>query len=106
MNELEDSRRDAKVGSFLQAVTFDLTHTLIHSLRLAEIYRRVLSRHGIEVDEGRLRPEMGWVWKELSCRADPRRDRFTAHPRGPWGWWRFTRWPLLRRFTRARKDGG
>jgi REG-2-like HAD superfamily hydrolase len=27
------------------------------------------------------------VWRELACAAEPARDRFTAHPDGPRGWW-------------------
>jgi len=28
------------------------------------------------------------VWQELSCSADPGRDRFRSHPDGEAGWWR------------------
>ena len=33
----------------IQAVTFDVTHTLIHSPRLGEIYAEILGRHGVEI---------------------------------------------------------
>lgn len=75
----------------IAAVTFDVTGTLIHCPRLAEIYQAVLVRHGL-LDTGaaarraleRTIPE---VWVELSCRSDPRRDRFHAHPHGARGFW-------------------
>jgi putative hydrolase of the HAD superfamily len=72
----------------IQAVTFDVTHTLIHSPHLGKIYAEVLGRHGIEVepsDAGRL---VRLVWQEMACLADPGHDRFTAHPGGPAGWWK------------------
>jgi putative hydrolase of the HAD superfamily len=72
----------------IHAVTFDVTHTLIHCPRLGEIYAEVLGRHGIEVspeEAGRL---VRMVWQELACVADPARDRFTSHPEGPAGWWK------------------
>jgi putative hydrolase of the HAD superfamily len=72
----------------IRALTFDVTGTLIHSPRLGSLYADVLGRHGIEVDPkeaGRLVRE---VWQELACLAEPGRDRFTAHPDGPRGWWK------------------
>lgn len=72
----------------LRAVTFDVTHTLIHCPRLGEIYAEVLGRHGVRVapdEAGRL---VRLVWQELACVADPARDRFTSHPEGPAGWWK------------------
>jgi putative hydrolase of the HAD superfamily len=72
----------------IRALTFDVTGTLIHSPRLGSLYAEVLGRHGIEVDPkeaGRLVRE---VWQELACLAEPGRDRFTAHPDGPRGWWK------------------
>jgi putative hydrolase of the HAD superfamily len=72
----------------IHAVTFDVTHTLIHCPRLGEIYAEVLGRHGTEVlpaEAGRL---VRLVWQELACVADPSRDRFTSHPEGPPGWWK------------------
>lgn len=72
----------------VRAVTFDVTHTLIHCPRLGEIYAEVLERHGVRVEA----PEAGrlvrLVWQEMSCSADPGRDRFTSHPDGPAGWWK------------------
>lgn len=71
-----------------RAITFDVTRTLIHSPRLIEIYREVLERHGIEAPAGELRRLMPVVWEELDCLAEVGRDRFSAHPEGPRGWWR------------------
>lgn len=72
----------------IRALTFDVTGTLIHSPRLGALYAEILGRHGIQADPeeaGRLVRE---VWLELACRAEPGRDRFTAHPGGPRGWWK------------------
>jgi putative hydrolase of the HAD superfamily len=72
----------------IRAVTFDVTHTLIHCPRLGEIYSDVLGRHGVRVppdEAGRL---VRLVWQEMACVADPARDRFTSHPEGPPGWWK------------------
>jgi putative hydrolase of the HAD superfamily len=83
----EDSRRRRSAGGATEAVTFDLTHTLIHAPRMGQIYGEVLKRHGLISRARDLRREISWVWKELSCLADPRRDRFTAHPDGARGFW-------------------
>ena len=72
----------------IEAVTFDVTGTLIHSPHLGALYAEVLGRHGIEVDPreaGRLVRE---VWQEMACRIEPGRDRFSLHPEGPRGWWK------------------
>lgn len=87
-----DNNRDRRRGYPLGAITFDVTHTLIHSPRLVEIYHTVLERHGIHTRPVDLRREIPWVWKEFECRdlgAAPlgHQDRFTAHPKGPRGWW-------------------
>lgn len=71
----------------IQAITFDVTHTLIHCPRLGEIYAEVLGRHGVEVAPAEAQRLIGEVWRELACSADPSRDRFSAHPEGPRGWW-------------------
>jgi putative hydrolase of the HAD superfamily len=71
----------------IKAVTFDVTHTLIHSPRLGEIYSEVLRRHGLEIDADEARRLISVVWQELSCSADPGRDRFSSHPEGERGWW-------------------
>ncbi|MEM9596972.1 MAG: HAD-IA family hydrolase [Acidobacteriota bacterium] len=71
----------------LEAVTFDVTHTLIHAPRLAEIYGEVLRRHGLTAPTARLRRRIPLVWQELSCQATPAQDRFTAHAGGPKGFW-------------------
>ncbi|MDX1642950.1 MAG: HAD-IA family hydrolase [Thermoanaerobaculia bacterium] len=69
------------------AVSFDVTGTLIHCPRLAEIYAEVLGRHGVEVDPERLGELVPIVWKELSCRVVDGRDRFASHPGGDRGFW-------------------
>lgn len=83
----EDSKGRRQAGAPLSAVTFDFTHTLAHAPRLAEIYAEVLRRHGIVAEPNDLRREILWVWRELGCRADPRRDRFAAHADGARGFW-------------------
>lgn len=79
----------------LEAVTFDVTRTLIHCPRLAEIYAEVFRRHGLgsredghPVPVADLRSRLPLVWQELSCLASHRQDRFSAHPDGAEGWWR------------------
>ncbi|HYH44243.1 MAG TPA: HAD-IA family hydrolase [Thermoanaerobaculia bacterium] len=72
----------------IQAVTFDVTHTLIHSPCLGEIYAEVLGRHGIALAPAEAARLVRVVWQELACLADPGSDRFTAHPEGARGWWR------------------
>lgn len=71
----------------IEAVTLDVTNTLIHSPRLGEIYAEVLTRHGIPVDAREARRLVSVVWQELSCSAGPGRDRFSSHPEGERGWW-------------------
>jgi putative hydrolase of the HAD superfamily len=72
----------------IQAVTFDVTHTLIHSPRLGEIYSEALKRHGVAVTPDEALRLVLVVWQELACSADPGSDRFSAHPEGERGWWR------------------
>lgn len=85
------SGRSAPGRMPLAAVTFDVTGTLIHCPRLGEIYGEVLARHGLlSFDAGvrrMLERTISEVWIELSCRADPRRDRFSTHPEGTRGFW-------------------
>jgi putative hydrolase of the HAD superfamily len=71
-----------------KAITFDATGTLIHSPRRVEIYAEVLGRHGVPAPPAEVRRLMAVVWQELDCRAEIGRDRFSAHPEGPRGWWR------------------
>jgi putative hydrolase of the HAD superfamily len=71
----------------IEAVTLDVTNTLIHSPRLGEIYAEVLSRHGVPVAPREARRLVSVVWQELSCAAEPGRDRFSSHPEGERGWW-------------------
>lgn len=69
------------------AITFDVTGTLVHSPRLAEIYREVLARHGVPAEAADLARLVPLVWQEMACSADMAEDRFTAHPEGARGWW-------------------
>ncbi|HYG63089.1 MAG TPA: HAD-IA family hydrolase [Thermoanaerobaculia bacterium] len=71
----------------IEAITFDVTHTLLHCPRLGEIYSEVLGRHGIPVSPPDALRLVKTVWQELSCAADPGRDRFSSHPDGERGWW-------------------
>ena len=72
----------------IQAVTFDVTQTLIHAPHLGEIYSEVLRRHRVDVDPPEARRLVGEVWQEFACSAGPGRDRFATHPEGERGWWR------------------
>jgi len=72
----------------IEAVTFDVTNTLIHSPRLGELYAEVLSRHGVAVEPREAARLVREVWQEFACLAEPGRDRFTSHPGGPRGWWK------------------
>ena len=71
----------------VEAVTFDVTYTLIHCPRVAEIYSEVLARHGLAAAAADIRHVIPRVWQELSCRTDPRYDRFARHQGGERGWW-------------------
>lgn len=71
----------------IEAVSFDVTGTLIHCPRLAELYAEVLDRHGVVVAPDRLAELVPIVWKELSCRVVDGRDRFASHPGGDRGFW-------------------
>lgn len=69
------------------AITFDVTGTLVHSPRRAEIYARVLGRHGLAATAEELAALIPRVWEELACRAELGQDRFASHPGGARGWW-------------------
>lgn len=71
----------------IEAVTFDVTHTLLHCPRLGEIYAEVLTRHEVAVSPREALRLVRTVWQELSCSSDPGRDRFTSYPGGERGWW-------------------
>lgn len=81
-------------GSTLRAVTFDVTHTLIHAPRLAAIYREVMARHGLlerfasedEAEEA-IRGTIPVAWQELACRGGPKQDRFATFEDGAEGFW-------------------
>lgn len=72
----------------LEAVTFDVTHTLIHPPRAAAIYAEVLRRHGTAVTATQVGTLIPIVWQELACLGALGRDRFSAHPGGARGFWR------------------
>ena len=72
----------------IRAITFDVTHTLMHCPLLGEIYAEVLGRHGVQVAPAEAERLVRLVWQEMACVADPARDRFTSHPEGPAGWWK------------------
>lgn len=71
----------------IEAVSLDVTGTLIHCPRLAALYGDVLGRHGVHTSVERLRELVPIVWKELSCRVVDGRDRFAEHPAGERGFW-------------------
>jgi len=71
----------------LRAVTFDVTHTLIHCPRVTEIYAEVLVRHGVETTAEKLREWIPVVWQEFGCRVERGRDRFSSCPGGAREWW-------------------
>lgn len=71
----------------LRAITFDVTHTLIHCPRVPEIYAEVLVRHGIDTSAAEVGRWFPVVWREMACRTETGRDRFAAHPEGGRGWW-------------------
>ena len=71
----------------VEAVSFDVTGTLIHCPRLAELYSEVLARHGAELSAERLKVLIPEVWQELTWRLEGDLDRFGAHPQGARGWW-------------------
>ena len=69
------------------AVSLDVTGTLIHSPRLAEIYSTVLERHGTRIPTSVLEDLIPTVWNEFDCRVEAGVDRFGQHPEGATGWW-------------------
>lgn len=86
MSKLETTR-ETICWPPIQAVTFDVTHTLMHAPRLVEIYWQVLRRHGHDVHLKDVRREIPRVWREFSCRVDHRQDRYTCHAKGARGYW-------------------
>jgi putative hydrolase of the HAD superfamily len=72
----------------LEAVTFDVTHTLLSCPTLGQQYAEVLARHGIEVAAHDIEAAIPLVWQELACSASPARDRFLHHANGARGFWR------------------
>lgn len=80
-----------RAGIALEAVTFDVTHTLLECPALGEQYASVLARHGLEVDARDIETAIPLVWQELACSAEPARDRFASHRShggGARGFWR------------------
>lgn len=74
-------------SSFLAAVSFDVTGTLVHCPRLGEIYAGVLSEDGIRLAPEEIGRLFALVWSELDCRVPSGADRFRLHPGGPRGFW-------------------
>lgn len=74
-------------SSFLGAVTFDVTGTLIHCPRLGEIYAQGLAEDGIHLAEDEIGRLFVDVWQELDCRVPSGTDRFQTHSGGPRGFW-------------------
>ncbi len=72
----------------VRAVSFDVTHTLLHAPRLGEIYAEVLGRHGTEVDTEEVRRLARTVWTELGCSVPSGADRFSLQPGGARAFWR------------------
>lgn len=72
----------------LEAVTFDVTHTLLSCPQLGRQYAEVLARHGVAVDAADVEAAIPLVWQELACSAAPARDRFLHHAHGARGFWR------------------
>lgn len=72
----------------LEAVTFDVTHTLLSCPALGQQYADVLARHGVTVLAKDVEAAIPLVWQELACSASPARDRFLDHPKGARGFWR------------------
>jgi hypothetical protein len=62
----------------IQAVTFDVTHTLIHSPRLGEIYSAALKRLGVAVTPDEALRLVLVVWQVLVFSADSWRYRFCS----------------------------
>ncbi len=70
------------LAASVEVVGLDVTHTLIESPRLGEIYAEVLTRHGTPVspeDVLRLAPV---VWQELGCSVPAGGDRFGLYAAG------------------------
>lgn len=71
----------------IEAVTLDVTGTLVHCPRMAEIYAEVLGRHGVGITAAQVRATFPIVWKELDCATPLGGDRFAAYPGGAKAWW-------------------
>lgn len=72
----------------VEAVSFDVTGTLLGVPRLHEIYSEAFARHGQRVEPSRFGEVVPAVWQELSIRTRLGEDRFSAHPEGARGFWR------------------
>lgn len=72
----------------IAAVSLDATGTLFAPRDLATDYAGILARHGTRIERELLATLLPEVWRELSCLADPTRDRFASHPGGARGFWR------------------
>lgn len=82
------SKSNSTTHHAIEAVTFDVTGTLIYAPNAAEIYSSILAKHGVEASQADIARLIQVVWTELACRAESFRDRFSAASGGAAGWWR------------------
>jgi len=72
----------------IEAVGLDVTHTLLETPRLGEIYAEVLTRHGRPVTPDAILRLVPVVWQELGCSVPAGGERFSRHADGERGFWR------------------
>jgi putative hydrolase of the HAD superfamily len=76
------------VTDSLKAVLLDVGGTMIESRPSpAEVYARVLSRHGRAVRGEDVEPAFRAVWAELTQKHPPGLDRYHSLKGGEWEWW-------------------
>ena len=83
MSPTEATNRSESV----EAVSFDVNGTLIHSPDLGAIYAEVLARHGSSADPEQIENVIRQVWLEMDCASPPGGDRFSSDPAGSRGFW-------------------
>ncbi len=88
----------------LAALSFDANGTLFAPRDLGEVYREVLSRHGVDAEAAELEGLVHLVWQEMSCAVPFGTDRFAAHPGGARGWWADFLERMLAHLGRGRPD--
>jgi len=72
----------------VEVVGLDVTHTLIETPHLGEIYAEVLERHGTPVAPDEVLRLAPMVWQELGCSVPVGGERFGLHSEGERGFWR------------------